>query len=438
MTEPVRVFTEPKFERTLAGFSFIWDDVLIELERVNDNAEGEISVYHLLPDGREILKYTRISLLNGQNLETFIKNLENNNGVNIDWHRTMTHVAYRTVQALRDGLKLENINEPPKSMATDYALYPFLPLNEPTTLYGKGGLGKGILADLFAFTYATGFSIPNLPYIHVNKPGVVLYLDWERTSELHRQRITAIKQGLKLESDLPIHYLRCDHPINLIIDQIVKRVSSIGATLTIADSQMAATAGMGTRITDAEASADYYNCLRRIGGTSLTIDHTTKAGANASEDDGPINSVVKTNRASSIYRIDSDQEEDSDVAQLQIKHTKFNLGRKQGKRGIEIEYHNEKNDQGQDVLISIDFHQFDLENNERFRANLKDWQIIMAVMKDQRGRPLECAEIAKIATDQYPDRKIDPKRAYDVMNQKKKVFAKVNMGGESKWGLLER
>jgi len=58
--------------------------------------------------------------------------------LNLDWQTLLTIVSRLTMQHLRQGAPLENINEAPATTKTEYQLYPILVKNEPTTLYGPG------------------------------------------------------------------------------------------------------------------------------------------------------------------------------------------------------------------------------------------------------------------------------------------------------------
>ncbi len=150
---------------------------------------------------------------------------------------------------------------------------------------------------------------------------------------------------------------------------------------------------------------------------------------NSEADDSPFGSIVKFNRASSVYRIESDQETESDIVQIRLKHTKFNPGRKQADRGIEVEFVNEE-----DALVKVYFREFDPAENEKYQKTLPDWQVIQHILRTNGGA-LECHEIATLAKEANPDTRIDAKRAFNVMDQKKKVFIKVD--GVKKWGLLQ-
>lgn len=423
-------FSTPVFQKSIAGYTFSWPDLelVIELQRLNDEAKGEIGIYHHNGNGNELLKYSRISLLDSRGVNTFAKSLQADNNPAIDWQRVMTYVTAKTIQTLRDGIQIVNINEAPETKQVLWCLYPFLPLKEPTTIFGPGGKGKSVLADLFALTVHCGLHVPGLSYIHAPQRGNVLYLDWERDEQVHRQRITAIKDALGIMDEAQINYVKCDHPITAMIDALCKKVSELQISLVILDSQMAATAGMGGVKSDAEVSSEYHNCIRRFNCTTLTIDHTTKAGAsdNSDTDSGPFGSVVKYNRATSVYRIESDQETESDTVTVQLKHTKFNLGRKQAARGIQIEFVNDA-----DRLDRIRFNEYDLAESDKYRKTLPEWQIIQSIL---RSKPLECKDIAEQAKAQDPETKIDAGRAYRVMNQKPRIFVKVE--GTKKWGLV--
>lgn len=426
----MKEFTQPQFEKNLVGYSFLWEDtgLRIELSRLNDEAKGEIGFYHENGTGRQLLKYGRINLLDNRAIDQLTKSLTKNNE-ELDWSRILTYVAGKTLQTLRDGEPIQNINCEPTTKAVSWTLKPLLPANEPTTIFGPGGKGKSLIADMVAVMVKFGVTLDGLPYL-IPTLGNVLYLDWERSEEVHRQRISAIKNTLAITDNREIAYIKCDHHVGAIIDYLCQKVNDINANLVIIDSQMGATAGMGHGMSDAEVSGQYYNLIRRFNCTTLTIDHTTKMGmGDETATDTPFGSVVKYNRATSIYSVKTIQESESDTLSLALKHEKFNLGRKQATRGIAIEFENNDTDE----LTGISFGSFNLADHESFSKAIPEWQIIASIL--ERGAK-DCGSIAEIAKQKDPTTKIDTKRAYNVMTQKPKVFTKV--GDTKLWGLLAR
>ncbi len=424
----MKEFTIPEFEKSIVGYSFSWPDsgLLIKLERLNDDAKGEIGIYHNNGTEQELLKYARISLLDSRGIDHLTKSLELTNK-ELDWHRIMTYVTGKGIQVLREGQPVTNINSEPTKKRVTWTLTPWLPEKEPTTIFGPGGKGKSIFADMVAVLVTFGTKLKGLPYL-IPSQGNVLYLDWERNEEVHKQRISAIKHSLGITDGRDIHYIKCDHPISSNIEYLCKIIVEFDITLVIIDSQMGATAGMGHGMSDAEVSSLYYNLIRRFNCTTLTIDHTTKTGmSEETTTETPFGSVVKYNRATSVYSVKATQETESDSLSLALKHEKFNLGRKQVARGIEIEFKNNEANE----LVGLSFHSFDLADNPVFTKLLPDWQIIASILK---SGPKHCKDIAEEAMRLNPETKITAKRAYDVMNQKPRVFTK---GKSSKlWGLL--
>ena len=410
-------YVNPDVTQTIAGITYHWTatGLEIELQRLSDEGKGEISVYHNNGNGKELYKHSRISLLDDRGISSIVKSLETNNH-EIDWRRVMTYVAGKTIQLLRNGEPVQNINAEPTSKAVKWTLYPWLPDKEPTTIFGPGGKGKSLLADLIACMVSFGVGIAGLDYLRPTK-GNVLYLDWERAEDVHKQRITALKRSMGIIDDSHIYYIKCDHHISASIDYLSKKVVELNIRLVIIDSQMAATAGMGHGMSDAEISSEYYNLIRRWNCTTLTIDHTNKASmGEETSSDTPYGSVVKYNRASSIYSVKSTQETESEILSLALKHEKFNLGRKQSARGIEIEF--STSEEGE--LVGLDFTSFNMADHETFRKSAKQWEIIQAILRE--NGPMECKAIAEIAKKWDGATKIDTQRASDVMHKKMDVF----------------
>lgn len=430
-------FLKPEFRECGSAFVYTWPDLGLEvqLDRMRDNGAGEIIIRNVKPDGTaELVEWRTINLLNFHQVEEFVRVLGKRNNNNIDWQRVLTYAGAATMSRLRDGLVVQNVNQEPERTQTQWVLYPFLPDMEPTTIFGPGGRAKSLLVDMFGLVIISGVSLPGLPYIRAPHPGNVLLLDWERNGELHKQRISAMKKAMDVRCDATFHYIEMDKPLTAAIESLEKHVAEIAPVLIMVDSQMAATGGMTGKKTDADVASEYYNACRHFRRPVLSIDHTSKANVNGDADEGPFGSIVKYNRATSVYRIDSDSPEDSDTIQLRITHKKNNIGRKQRQRGIEI--HFENTDEGEaGRLVGISFQEYSLVENETYRAKLPTWQIIKTILEENGGQPMICQEIAEAAAAMgRPD--IDAKRAYDVMANRKQTFVKVE--NSKAWRLVDR
>jgi hypothetical protein len=258
----------------------------------------------------------------------------------VDFDAILEYITNYCVQSVKKSGDLVSIDDKPNSMELKYLLYPLLVDMQPTTIYCKGGMGKSTLADYIALLVSRGMADNPTGFIP-NRARPVLYLDWEGEAETHRRYITAIKKGLRINGNIPIHYKKMEHPLSQVIDSVRHTVKDKSIGLVIIDSQMAATAS-GTRgLTEAQVASEFYNNIRSLECTSLTLDHITKQGMTENGVEAPFGSIVKYNRSRSQFelRLDDSMDE-SDHKEYVLVHRKFNLGRKQKPIGFSMDFTN--------------------------------------------------------------------------------------------------
>jgi len=266
-------------------------------------------------------------------------------------------ICWRTLKDYRTGTPAVNIDEPPTNPMLEYQLYPLLVKGLPTTIYSPGDFGKSIIAQLI--TVLVQFNVSALGWLPT--AGNVLYLDWEEDEEKLRRYITAIKKGLDITESQQILYRSVEHDLTEEIASVKALVIANKIDLVIIDSQMAATAEGKYGADSASVSSMYYNALRELHCTSLTLDHTTKVVMDGAESSAPYGSVVKFNRSRSQFELKHTQEAGDDFIDLCLVHRKFNLGIKQKPIGIHADFTNNDN-----VLERITFSDFDVANNAAF------------------------------------------------------------------------
>ena len=336
----------------------------------------------------------------------------------LPWDKILEYVASETIRRYRSLSNIYDIGAEPESLSIEYAIQDILPLNLPTTMYSPGGRGKSILAEFIAVIYEYGIIPEPLPI--APRMGHVLYLDWESDYEIHRKYIRAIKIGLGLTEHREIAYLSCTNPLTAIIESVRQTVYEKDIELVIIDSQMAATAGAPQGLSEAQLASEYYNCLHSLKCTTLTIDHVSKEGMKSQDgSNSPYGSVVKYNRARSIYEIRTHQEAESDHMELALIHQKFNLGRKQKPLGIAIDFENAGGE-----LWSIKFSQCDLADNPVLNKALPCKERIFKYLLESGAMTTE-----NISSEL----EIDQDTTRVTLNRNKKMFVKIG----DEWGVLK-
>ncbi len=128
----------PIFTKNISGYSFSWpqNDITVSVERLNDDGIGELAFYHENHTGTRLLHIAKANLLSTPTLTQLAKRMKEN--IDLDWTSILTYVTSISLEQLRQGEPLQNINCSPQSMKLDYLLYPILIRDEPTTIYAPG------------------------------------------------------------------------------------------------------------------------------------------------------------------------------------------------------------------------------------------------------------------------------------------------------------
>jgi hypothetical protein len=320
----------------------------------------------------------KANLLSTTACSTICKQLDKH--LPMDWDTVFTYVTAMTMESLREGEPVQELGKAPVSTIIEYTLTPLLEKNQPTTIYAPGGSVKSYLADYIACLVqfgAFGLGDVLIPDTSCN----VLYLDWEACFEDHRRRVWFIKRGLEIDTDEIFFYRFCNQSLANDIYSIQKIVDARKIGLVIVDSQGAAS-GSGP---DASANANqFYNALRSLRCTSLTIDHISKAAWQASNDGadstGPIGPVTKFNRSRSQFEIKKSQTPGESFVEISVTHRKHNNGKLLKPFGIKVNFNDDENGH----LDKVTFESCDVTDNPELAKSLSVPERIVAILKASR------------------------------------------------------
>lgn len=411
---------------TPSGFNYYWleTEAQITISQISTNGHNRALTAELTverPVGKVIFTNANINLLSRNARVNLAIDLgKTYQDKYLPWLDYIEYAAHRTIEYHRKPPELENIDAHPEKRKIEYMLEPILALGQPTTIFSPGGKGKSIFADYIAVLITHGVvSLGNLPFYGYTAN--VLYLDWEGDSDNHKKYITAIEKGLGITEHATINYLNCNQSLNHIVGSIKQMVQDLEIGLVIFDSQMAATAEYPPGMTEAQVASAYYNDIRALGTTTLTIDHVTKQGMlNTDSATTPYGSVVKYNRSRSQYELRQTQDIDADYIELALVHKKFNLGKLNKPIGIRIDFIN--SDIGE--LTQIDFKSCHIEDNPELSKLLTIKQRARMLLEDE----------GKMQIDEMVDRlEVGKSTLESTMYREKETFVKI---GKGEWGLM--
>ncbi len=416
------ILNKPEMKTGLNRYEFTWAEHKITAlcDRVNDDGTGELAVYHENGSGKEILLYTNINLLSANTCTQIAKRLSHNlPTVNCD--TLLTYITQLTMQELRRGEPPVRIGTKPAVMKHEYLLRPILQKGKSTTLYAPGGSVKSYLADLIAVLIQC--NVAGMDGLWIPEAGNVLYLDWEACKEDHERRVWAIKlglikQGVKVSLDDTFIYSFQKEPLTNNLYAIQKLVSDNNIVLTIIDSHMAA---QGYGPDQAQVASEFYNALRCLNCTTLTIDHVDKASwRGESEAVGPYGSVVKYNRSRAQFELIKQQNSDEDHVELALKHRKNNEGKLLPTIGIRVDFVNNH-------LLDLDYVQFSPCNiSDNPELSKKTQSLKQRLVHELESQSLTVKELHQILENGESTIRME-------LNRNKNIFTKLP---DDTWGVL--
>ena len=417
--DEIESIERPDTDFKIGQFNYSWKKlgIRVSVDRLDDEGPGEMSVYYDSGGQPRLLYWGKINLLSVQSCSQLARRLSEN--AELDWSTILTYVSTLTFQEHRRGEPVVPIGKKPPSTKIDFQLHPLLEKGQATTIYAPGGCAKSYLADYFAILIQLGYTgLDSARFSLIPEAVNCLYLDWESNKEDHERRVWAIKQGLGIDSEECFLYRFCEQPLVSDVRAIQKLIVENDVGFIIIDSQMAAS-GYGPDA--AMQASQFYNALRSLRCTSLTIDHVSKSNwaSPAADATGPYGSVVKYNRARSVFEIKKNQEAGDNFLELSLKHIKHNEGRLLKPIGIRIDFNNGK----EDNLDSVTFKLCDLNENPELSKTMS--------LKDRLINTLRHGKKEVVALAEELDKSENEIRSR--LNEGKSIFKKYSDG----WGLLD-
>jgi len=411
-------------ESSFSDYTFLIENAYIKVSDIQDRGkivDAEFNIEY--PMGTPFYNNLRINLYSRNERKQLAVDLaQKYTDITLDWDVMLDYVIADVIRTLRQPPDVLNIDDEPENAAVEYTLKPIIVKNQPNTIFCQGGFGKTTLADYWCVQLTHGVASPAGFFPGTGEPINCLYADYESDVETHRRYISAIEEGLNLEEHRNIPYISCTKPFFQYVEHIKELIERYNIEFLVVDSQMAATAGYPQGMSEAQIASEYFNNLREIGITSLSLDHSTKADmVNGGNNTTPYGSIVKYNRCRSLFELKMDDSFiDSDKKEFALVHKKHNLTRKLPPMGISVNYVNRG-----DILESITFDKCNIADNPELSK--KSLNLTQRTINELKQGPMEKKDLAK---------KLDCSEESlesSVLYRHKDTFIKV---GKGLWGLL--
>ena len=214
---------------------------------------------------------------------------------NIKWGTLLEEACKNVRKEQRKGNPVKNLKHGHISEATQYILHPFLIHQQSNLLYGDGGLGKSWFALYLGALVASGKRHGGL----TPEPGNVMYIDYEVDQQDMENRFIALCNGLGIE---PPDFFYRKQEISMTQDQprMAQLVAEHNIQFLIIDSAAMACGGEPEA---ANVASRYWNALRTLNCTTLTLAHVSKTEASEKGTSTPYGSVFWRNYARNAWEI---------------------------------------------------------------------------------------------------------------------------------------
>ena len=436
MSQPVTEYTQDTYQ-----FSYQVEGIQVRVERMRgergdvfadvttfyDSLEGALTLIHSarLPMGSDTQRtaFVRELVRRTTNAAAPLDALRT-----VDFDSILEEVCYHTRERHRLDEPLVDLAAVDYNQRPTYLLKGLVLDGAPTLLFGRGGLGKSIVALGVALSLSSGNDFLGVTPTRVCK---VLYLDWEWSAEVHAARLAALCAAAGTTPPRGgIYYRHMVSPFVEAAPGIRRDLAETGAELLIIDSMGLARGG---EVKEDGATNDVFRALRSFGVASLITDHIAK-GTDA---EGPIGSVYSTNGARLLWRLGGvrlDDAENGTHTLLSLTNTKTN-GRLLPTRGIELHVVSDSDD----IPMRIRLSATDPEAHPELRDQLDRRGQICSVLKES-GRMMTAEEIRdELLADGI---KVTTGEVLAELRRGRMTFvSKPSPGGEAKfaqWGLRSR
>ena len=374
------------------------------------NVTGEVRIESTAPGINGHLHQARLNLTSTSARKTLAKALDEIETMpGVEWGKIVEELCVTVLHLHRLGEPPTRLDAVQPRVALKYQVEPLILANQPNLWFGDGGSTKSLLAAYVGLLVQEGRSQNGL----VTEPGKVLYLDWEDSVYELKDRVTALRRGLNLETNTDaLMYRRCAHGLATDLETIHHIVMDNHITMVIVDSAAYACGGDPLK---AEFPIAYFNALRALDVTSLTIAHQPKE---LRDNKMPFGSVFWFNGPRNIYQLRKTEDMDTDVVQTGFFHVKTNVGKKRSPVGYEITFDNT----AENNLHSVSVHRTDIKKVPDLAKGLPLKQQIIGVLS---GGSMEVEEIASAIA-------ANKDSVQTVLYRHKNDFAKQPNGA---WGL---
>jgi len=323
-----------RIERRGGVFSLSWDmGVHVRVERIRTERNGDFRGQVTFYDGDVLIHQTMMNLSVGKARTEAAKVLATRNNKR-QWPGIIEEMCFTVIQRLLRGSPVEEIRAEDDVPPEQHLVEPFLPLKQPSLLYGRGGSCKSYLGLLLAVCVELPWTDNPFGWGVPKKVTNTLILDWETDKNTVHRRLKRLLRGMGLPAGLHLPYRHCHAPLVDEIEAVERILMEKKIEFVIVDS---AGKACGGDLIDAGAVNAFYSAISQMGVTCLIIHHLAKDEFTKRKT--PFGSAYFENNARSQWHIEREQGDETDFA-LSLSHTKVNDSAKHQAIGLRVRFEN--------------------------------------------------------------------------------------------------
>lgn len=279
---------------------------------LTQNPDGSYTVIILHPDesGSTIFKFADIEYARHQELTAYVKtdihldketfkyekrlNTSSGSGC-IEYGRILTSIVKNKQEfhsylnaaivmvneAIKSKPRMIDLVDAPRKKENDWLLEPFILDGTSNILFGEGGGGKTFIALRWMLSLATG-----IPFLGVKPKRIIkcMFLDYEDESDEGLDRLYRLcgsklmtPDGQQPDTEI-LRNIKYFNPEGIAFHDLVPTLKELilanGIEFILIDSAVSACGGEPEK---AEIVGRFFNSLKKLGVTTLTIAHETKS-----------------------------------------------------------------------------------------------------------------------------------------------------------------
>lgn len=264
----------PIFHRLGDAFRFEWNGWRVNLSGIRESSgdiRGELQVEVVEGEAWVPLAAPMLLNLRSPRGKSDVAHALLKRDNSFPWDDAIEAVATIGLREWRRGGPIVSLASVPAPERLPYLLDRIIPEGETTILFADGESGKSMFSMFVAVAVATGTPLPR--GLGPERPGNVLYLDFESDAAEHARRLRRIARGLGVDPPTNIYYRECHRPIDEDAPMLAREVAERDIALVVVDSLAPA---CGDDPSSPGVAIATMNSLRSLGATRLAIGHVNR------------------------------------------------------------------------------------------------------------------------------------------------------------------